>query len=147
MTGLVSLLLVNAFGCTSLDGFGFDAVALEVPGFGVSFCVLLRNSFCMFLTVLVCTGPNGPPTEFLRREFLRLEESDVVDVFFALSVVEVLVDLTLGFRVLIAFLSEGVVGGVDVGGDDILLSALSGCSGAPGVGIFRDSFVEPEEPS
>ena len=37
VTGLVSLLM-NAFGCTSFDGFGFSA--LLVTGLDESFCVL-----------------------------------------------------------------------------------------------------------
>lgn len=98
---------MKAFGCTSLDGFGFGVMVIDFDG---SFCVLLRNSFCMFLTVLVCSEPNGLPMEFLRREFLRLEGSDVVAVFFLVSL---MVLVLTSFAV---FKPDGVVGvdGVDV---------------------------------
>lgn len=113
--GLISLLLMKAFGCTSLDGFGFGVMVID---FDDSFCVLLRNSFCMFLTVLVCMGPNGLPMEFLRREFLRLDGSDVVAVFFLVSVVV----LGLVLTSLVVFWPDGVVG--EDGVDGFLLVVL-----------------------
>lgn len=90
---------VNAFGWTSLAGLG---VTLDVLGLGDSFA-LLRNSFCMFLTVFVCTGPNTPPMDFLRViDGRRPVESVVGDValvdFFLLSVLVLeAVDLALAF--------------------------------------------------
>lgn len=121
---------MKAFGCTSLDGFGFGVMVVD---FDDSFCVLLRNSFCMFLTVLVCREPNGLPMEFLRREFLRLEESDAVVVFFLVSVTGLVLAL-MGF---VVFMPDGVVG---VDGTDCFLLVVV-CADV-GLGIFRDNFEE-----
>lgn len=128
--GLVSLLLMNAFGCTSLDGFGFGVM---VGDFDESFCVLLRNSFCMFLTELICMGPNGLPMEFLRREFLRLEESDVVEVFFLISVEALVLALTS----LVVFWPDG-----DDDEDGVvsflLVVLCDDVWAVPGPGVFMD---------